>query len=73
MTTMTSYDKQLSIKDQMVYSSMTSTHEDLYTTVLTSIKDTNRFLIRKNEDSLKLFLADKAIIYCQKPVVLLQR
>ena len=62
------YNKQISIKDEIRYS---STHqEDLIIEDDTPIKDTQKFLSsKKTKDGLTLFLADKLIKLCKKPVV----
>ena len=64
------YRKQLSIKDQIRYGSSTDTSDDLNINDATPIKDTTKFLTSKNnKDQLTVFLADKAINECKKPVV----
>ncbi|KAL5016812.1 hypothetical protein ScPMuIL_006401 [Solemya velum] len=66
------YHKQVSIKDDLRYVSITS--EDFLVDDSTPIRDRKKFLASKTtKGSLTLFLADKVIKHCKTPVITVTR
>ena len=68
------YSKQLSIKDDLRYSTMQSSCEDVYIKDATPITDVKKFLASEfTKDQLILYLADNVVSNCRNPAVAVTR
>jgi hypothetical protein len=68
------YQREISIKDDIRYSKQPGHAEDLYVEDSTPINNVKKFLSSKTtKDRLTLYLAQKVIFFCKKPVVTVTR